>query len=330
MFRARWRALAGLVLLGVLLASSGVGAQSRGRPYRVGVLNNAFLPGTPPINGLRAGIKAEGLEDGRDVKFDIRNTGSDDKKTVELAAALAKEQPHVIVTVGAAEAKAARTAAPQIPIVFMLVPDPVADGLVASIARPGGHLTGISNLYTELMPKRVELARELVPNLRCVLFVYDAQDLASAGGARAAQEAAAALKVNVALRPVRTQDEAVRELKTATARDVILAPAMLNLNIIELILNLNLYMVSPAIFSASFWVQAGGVASYGVDYHAEGLQAARLVVKILRGARPADLPVEGANKIELAINRKTLQAFGLTIPPGLALRVDQVFEKVGE
>jgi putative ABC transport system substrate-binding protein len=330
MFRERWRAFAALVLLGALLASSGVAAQPRGGPYRIGVLNNAFVPGTPPILGLRAGIKAEGLEDGRDVKFDIRNTGSEEKKTAELAAALAKEQPHVIVTIGEAEAKAARTAAPQIPIVFMLVPDPVANGLVASIARPGGHLTGISNLYTELVPKRLELARELVPNLRRVLFVYDAQDLATAAGARAAQEAAGTLKLNVAVRPVRTQDEAVRELKTAAARDVILAPAMLNLNIIELILNLNLYVVSPAIFSASFWVQGGGVASYGVDYYAEGVQAARLVAKILRGARPADLPVEGANKIELAINRKTLQAFGLTIPPALAFRVDHVFEKIGE
>jgi len=98
----------------------------------------------------------------------------------------------------------------------------------------------------------------------------------------------------------------------------------------ELLLNLNLYVVSPTIFAASFWVQAGGVASYGVDYYAEGVQAARLVVKILRGARPGDLPVEGVNKIELALNRKTLQAFGVAIPPALAVRVDRVFEGIGE
>jgi putative tryptophan/tyrosine transport system substrate-binding protein len=109
-----------------------------------------------------------------------------------------------------------------------------------------------------------------------------------------------------------------------------LAPVTPNLSIMELILNLNLYVVAPAIFPSSFWVQAGGVASYGVDNYAEGVQAARLVAKILRGARPADLPIEGVNKIELAINRKTLKAFGVTIPTALAIRVDRVFEGIGE
>ena len=122
----------------------------------------------------------------------------------------------------------------------------------------------------------------------------------------------------------------MRELKTASARDVLLAPATLNLNIMELILNLNLYRVAPAIFPSAFWVQAGGTASYGADYYAEGVQAARLVAKVLRGARPADLPVEGVNKLELALNRKTLKAFDVTIPTSLAVRVDRVFEGIGE
>jgi putative ABC transport system substrate-binding protein len=319
-----------LVLLSVVLGSSGAIAQPQGRPYRIGVLNNAFVPGSPPVMGLRAGIKAEGLEDGRDVRFDVRSTGSDEKKTAMLAAALAKEHPDVIVAIGENETRAAKAAAPQIPIVFTQVADPVAVGLVASVARPGGHVTGVSNLFTELVPKRLELAKELMPNLRRVLVVYDAQDAASAAGARKAQETAPSLGLNVVVRAVRTQEEAVRELKTASARDVLLTPATLNLNIVELILNLNLYVVAPAIFPSSFWVQAGGVASYGVDYYAENVQAARLVARILRGARPADLPVEGANKLELALNRKTLQAFGVTIPTALAVRVDRVFEGIGE
>jgi putative ABC transport system substrate-binding protein len=320
---------AGLVI-GAVLAWSGAGAQPPQRPYRIGVLSNAFVPGIPPIMGLRAGIKAEGLEEGRDVKFDVRSTGSDEKKTITLAADLARENPHVIVAIGEYETRAAMAAAPRTPVVFNQIADPVAIGLVSSVARPGGQLTGVSNLYTELVPKRLELARELVPSLRRVLFVYDAQDPASAAGARKAQETAPVLKLSVVVRPVRTQDEAVRELKTATARDVLLAPATLNLNLMELLLNLNLYVVAPAIFPASFWVQAGGVASYGVDHYAEGVQTARLVVKILRGARPADLPVEGVNKIEMTLNRKTLKAFGVTIPPALAVRVDRVFEGIGE
>jgi putative ABC transport system substrate-binding protein len=328
--RRFWRALSACALIVAVFGWSGVHAQPQGRPYRIGVLSNAFMPGIPPIMGLRAGIKAEGLEDGRDVKFDVRSTGSDQKKTDALAAELAKEHPDVIVAIGEYETRAAMAAAPRTPVVFNQIADPVAIGLVSSVARPGGQLTGVSNLYTELVPKRLELARELMPNLRRVLLVYDAQDLATAAGARKAQETAASLKVNVVVRPVRTQEEAVRELKTANAKDVLLAPATLNLNIMELLLNLNLYMVAPAIFPASFWVQAGGVASYGVDYYAEGVQSARLVAKILRGARPGDLPVEGVNKIELTLNSKTLKAFGVTIPPALAVRVDRVFEGIGE
>src|SRR5207249_2199 len=115
---------------------------------------------TPPIMGLKAGLKAEGLEEGRDVQFDIRSTGSDEKKAAALAAALAGERPNVIVAIGETETRAAKAAAPQIPIVFTLVADPVAAGFVASVARPGGHLTGISDLFTELVPKRLEVARE--------------------------------------------------------------------------------------------------------------------------------------------------------------------------
>ena len=323
-------ALSALVLVGVVLGSAVTNAQPSGRPYRIGVLNNAFVPGSPPVMGLRAGIKAEGLEEGRDVSFEVRSTGSDGKRAALLAAELARGKPDVIVAFGENETQTAKAAAPQIPIVFTQIADPVAIGLVSSVARPGGHVTGVSNLFAELVPKRLELAKELMPNLRRVLVVYDAQDSASAAGARKAQEAAPSLKLNVVVRAVRTQEEAVRELKTASARDVLLAPATLNLNIMELILNLNLYRVAPAIFPSAFWVQAGGTASYGADYYAEGVQAARLVAKVLRGARPADLPVEGVNKLELALNRKTLKAFDVTIPTSLAVRVDRVFEGIGE
>jgi putative ABC transport system substrate-binding protein len=323
-------ALSAVVLVGVVLGSSGAKAGPPGRPWRIGVLNNAFGPGTPTIEGVKAGIKAKGLEEGRDVIFDVRSTGAEERTIAPLAAALARERPDVIVAVGEKETRAATAAAPGTPVVFIQIADPVTIGLVPSIARPGGHVTGVASLRTELVPKKLELARELMPNLRRVLVVYDSQDPASAAAARTAQETAPSLKLNVVVRAVRTQEEAVRELKTATARDVLLAPATHTLRILELILNLNLHLVAPAIFSSSFWVQAGGVASYGVDNYAEAVQAARLVAKILRGARPADLPVEGINKLELAINRKTLQAFGLTISPALAVRVDRVFEGIGD
>jgi len=315
---------------GLLAAPLAVDAQPQGRPYRVGVLNSSFQPNPPTVKGLRAGLKAEGFEEGRDVRFDVRSTGGDERTIATLAATLANENPNVIVTIGERETRAASAAAPRAPIVFTQISDPVAVGLVASIARPGGRLTGISDLFIELVPKRLELAKELMPKLRRVLFVYDVQDSASAAAARKVQETALGLNIPVVVRAVRTHDEAVRELKTAGAGDVLLAPATVNLDILNLMLNLNLYAVAPAIFHSSFWAQAGGAASYGVDTYAEGLQAARLVARILRGARPEDLPVEGVNKIEMTINRKIVQAFGLRISPALMARVDRVFEGIGE
>src|SRR5262249_13416982 len=157
------------------------------------------------------------------------------------------------------ETRAARAAAPQTPVVFIQIADPVAIGLVTSVARPGGSVTGVADLRTDLVPKRLELAKELVPNVRRVLVVYDVQDAASAAAAQQARETAPSLNLNVVVRAVRTQEEAVRELKTATARDVVLAPATHTLRLLELILNLNLYTVAPATFASSFWVQAGGV-----------------------------------------------------------------------
>ena len=317
-------------VLGLLAAPFAASPQPQARPYLIGVLNNSFTIGAPVIKGLKAGLKAEGIEEDRDVRFDIRSTGSDEKAAVPLAVALASNNPAVIVTVGETETKAASAAAPRTPIVFTQISDPLAMGLVASIARPGGRQTGVTNLFAELVPKRLELARELVPNLRRVFFVYDAQDPASMTGARNAQETAARLKMHIVVRAVRTRDEAVRELKTVGAGDVLLTPATVSLDIVALILNLNLYGVAPAIFHNSFWVQAGGAASYGADMYAEGVQAARLVAKILRGARPEEIPVEGVNKIEVAINRKTVHAFGLTVPATLMARVDRVFEGIGE
>jgi putative ABC transport system substrate-binding protein len=268
--------------------------------------------------------------EGQDFLLDIRLTRGGEESPTKLATDLASGNPDVIFTTGEAQTRAAGAAAPRVPIVFAQISDPVGAGLVPSMARPGGHLTGVSDLFADLVPKRLELAKELLPSLRRVLMVYDVQDGKSAAGARRAQEIAPQLKIPVVARGVRTQEEAIRELKTAGSRDVILAPSSNNPEITALVLNLNLYVVAPAIFTSSFWVQGGGVASYGVDFVAEGAQAARLVARILRGARPEELPVEGANKIELTINRKTAQAFGLTIPTSLQMRVDRVFERVGE
>ena len=311
--------------LAVLAAPLAGQAQQARRPYRIGVLHRGYFLNIPQVEGLRAGLKAMGLEEGRDVTFDIRFTRGNLEAGQAAAEALAKAGLDLIFTVGEHETLAAKAATQTIPVVFTGVGDPVAAGIVTAVAHPGGNLTGVSNLTTELVPKRLEILKAIVPTLRRVWAVYHADDRTGLAAARKAQEVAPLLKLQVVEQPVRTTEELVRTLKAVRPGDGLLSPGVV-MNIPGVILDLQVGARVPAVFYSTFWVEAGGLASYGAVTYAEGFQAARLVAKILRGARPQDLPVEGANKIELAINLKTAKALGVTIPREILARADQVIE----
>jgi putative ABC transport system substrate-binding protein len=233
---------------------------------------------------------------------------------------LVRTGPDLLVAREDHSARALKAAASKIPVVFVEVGDPLAAGLVASVPRPGGNVTGVSGLATELTAKRLEILKATFPGVRRVWAVYGADDLSSGAAARKAQEVAAVLKLDVVAQAVRTREELVSHLKTLRSGDALLAPPGLTLNIPGVILDLALMSRWPALFSSTFWVQAGALVSYGSDPHAEGVQAARLVARILRGERPQDLPVEGANKIELAINPKTARSLGITFPRDILVR----------
>ncbi|HLE80927.1 MAG TPA: ABC transporter substrate binding protein, partial [Dehalococcoidia bacterium] len=179
---------------------------------------------------------------------------------------------------------------------------------------------------TELAPKRLEILKAIFPALRRVWAVYYAGEGSSLAAARKAQEVAPLLKLEVVARPVRTLEELVGHLKGLRPGDGLLAPPTVTMNIPGLILDLQLGAKWPAVFYTGFWVQSGAVVSYGSNSSADGFQAARLVAKILRGAQPRDLPVEGANKIELAINLKTAKTLGVIIPPEILARADLVVQ----
>jgi putative tryptophan/tyrosine transport system substrate-binding protein len=213
-----------------------------------------------------------------------------------------------------------------IPVVFAEVGDPVAAGLVASVPRPGGNITGISSLATELTPKRLEILKAMFPGVRRVWVAYYANDLSSAEAARKAQEVAARLKLDVVAQAVRTPEELVGHLKKLRPGDGLLSPPSVSMNIPSVILDLERMSRWPALFYNTFWVQAGALVSYGSDPYAESVQAARLVARILRGERPQDLPVEGCNRIELAINLKTARSLGVRIPRDILARADRVIE----
>ena len=327
----RWRiglpaTVVAVVALGVLASPLAAEAQQAKRPYRIGVLHTGFFEEIPSVAGLQVGLKDLGLEEGRDVTFDIRVTRGKLDAAPTGATALVKRGVDLIFAQTEQAARPVKDATQTIPVVFAEVGDPVAAGLVAAIPRPGGNLTGISSLATELTPKRLEILKAMFPAVRRVWAVHYAEDLSAAAAARMAQDVAARLKLDVVAPAVRTPDELVGHLKTLRPGDGLLAPPSVTMNIPSVILDLVRMGKWPALFYNTFWAHAGGVVSYGSDPYAEGVQAARLVARILRGERPQDLPVEGVNKIELAINGRTARGLGVPIPRDLLVRADGVIE----
>ena len=320
-----------LITIAVVLLLAGAPALTLGQPparppFRVGVLHGAYFPVIPPVEGLKAGLKALGREEGRDVVYEIRFTRGKSEAAVAVATELVKGGVDVICAFNEHLALAAKHVSGTIPIVFMGVGDPVATGLVASISHPGGNVTGVSGMLNELVIKRLETLKALVPGLRRVWAVYHADEVSSRSAVRVATEAASRLQLDVLDRPVRTSAELVTNLRGVQPGDALLAPESTSLDIPNIMLGLQLGNRIPAVFASTFWVQAGGLAAYGADMQPQGAQAARLVDKILRGAKPRDLPVEVATKIELAVNVKAARHLGLTIPNDILQRAEQIME----
>ena len=319
-----------LLALGIVLAipclmGSAAEAQRAG-PVRIGALTESWGP-TTLIVGLRDGLRELGHREDRDFTIGVRFTQGDPAELPAAARDLVRLGVDLIVAGDTSNAaKAAQMATDRIPIIFVGGSDPVELGLVKSFARPGGNITGIADIDNELAPKRMELFREMVPGLKRVLFAYDAANPLAATLLRVHRDAARRLDLALVERPVRTQEEAQAAIVGVRkgAVDGIVSPRLHSLNIPGFILEVGAKATVPTMFHSSFYVERGGLASYGAARHEMGRQAARLIDKILKGAKPADLPVEQPNKFELAVNLKTARALGLTIPESVLLRADRV------
>lgn len=311
-----------LALLGALPAPAR--AQRPSGPYRIGVLNDARAANHPAAEGLKTGLRDLGLEEGRDVLFDVKLTDGNRDRFPMAAEALVKAEVDVIFTSGEAATLAAKAATQAIPIVFTLVGDPVASGIVQSVARPGGNLTGISSLTTELVPKRLEALKALAPRLSRIWAIDHRPDPASAAAMSKALATASRFGLEVVSSHVETPGELEHALEGVRPGDGLLVPDLAEMDVSALLLEISLARRVPAVFSSELWVSHGGLVSYGADYRAQGAQAARLVERILRGARPRDLPVEGAARILLAVNLKTAASFGLTAPRQMLFRADVI------
>ena len=326
MTRARPVALVSLALLGAAALFPAGARSQQAKRHHIGVLNTALAGNAPMAEGLKAGLKQLGYQEGRDVTYTIRFTRGDVKALSTAAEELAKAKADLIFANGDAAARAAKAATRTIPIVFSIVPDPVAAGLVKDLAKPGGNITGVTSLTTDLVPKRIEILKALAPSVRRVLVVHHPDDAASVAAAKRAREVAAQFTIEVLDRAARNPDDAERLMKELKPGDGVLPPDLPALAIPGRILELSLARKIPAVFPTTLWIQQGALASYGSDQYQESVQAAALVARILKGAKPGDLPVEGAKKLVFAISKATAVAAGVTVPAELLKRADRIVE----
>ncbi len=328
------RTFMGGLTCGLLAAPLAAKAHTADRIVRVGYL--AFdLAGANPLTreGFFQGLRGLGYVEGRNLLVEYRDAGGKTERFPALAAELVARKLDVIVTGGGTlAALAAKQATTALPIVFTAVGDPVAEGLVASLARPGGNITGLSVVSPELVRKSLELLKQSMPGVSRValLFKPDAvPDRVAKDRLKAAHVTARTLGVRLQVVEARGPgdfDRAFSEMIRARAGAVTVQATPVfdgaRLHLVELAAKNRL----PAVYTYRPYVDAGGLMSYGPDLVDLFRRAATYVDKILKGAKPGDLRVEQPNKFELVINLKTAKALGLTIPSSILQRADQVIE----
>lgn len=310
-----------------LAASLTLGTGAPARSVRIGALTTSWGP-TTQIVGLRDGLIALGYRDNQDFAIGVRFTQGDTAALPTAARELVEQGVDLLFVEGDEGTRVAMAATSRIPIVFAGGGDPVGRGFVQSITRPAGNVTGVTNQDIELSTKRMELFREMVPGLRRVLYVRDPASDYSAAELTRYREAAQRLGLVLVERAVRTPEEARTALAPARRReaDGVMAPYSLSLNIPSLVVEATAKSSLPTMFGDVFFVEQGGLASYGPDLYATGRLAARLVDKILKGETPATIPVEDNSTIRFVVNRKVARALGLELSQAIIYRADRVLE----
>jgi putative ABC transport system substrate-binding protein len=312
--------------LGFLVAPLAAEAPPPDKVYRIGYLDTTPMP-AHLWAALLDGLRERGYSAGRNLVFEHRFSEGKAERFPELAAELVRLRVDCILVSTTPAALAAKHAIQTIPIVMTTAIDPVGAGLVASLARPGGNLTGLSVLSPALSEKRLELLKEVVPGLTRVAVLWNAANPANASVWHETQAAARALGLLLHAQEVRgPQDLEGAFARTAQARPearLVLPDSLIN-TYRQPMAAFGTQQHLASVFSSKAWVVAGGLMSYGPSLPDLLRRAAAYVDKILKGAKPADLPVEQPMKVELVLNLKTAQALGLTIPPTLLFQADEV------
>jgi len=303
-------------------------AQQPTKIPRIGYLFVASLSSAPArIEAFRQGLGELGYVEGKNIVIEWRSAEGKEDRLTALVAELVRLKVDIIVTAGPSITRAAKEATATIPIVMAFDNDPVGNGFAASLARPGGNITGLSTLAPELSGKRLELLKEIIPKLSRVAFFGTSTNPGNAQSLREVELAAGAFGVKLQYLDVlgpKDIETAFREASKGRADAVlVLQSAVLGPQRTQ-IADLAAKSRLPAIYFSAEWVEAGGLMTYGVSFNDLYRRAATYVDKILKGAKPADLPVEQPKKFELIINLKAAKQIGVTIPPNVLARADKV------
>jgi ABC-type uncharacterized transport system substrate-binding protein len=324
------RAFITLVGGSILATPLVAGAQQATKVPRAGLLIAGSTQGIQPyLDAFRQGLRELGYVEGQSIAIEYRSAEGKYERLSDLAAELVRMKLDVIVAVATPAVHAAKQATKAIPIVMLSVGDPVATGFVASVARPGGNITGLANIAPELVGKQLQLLREVLPKLSVVGVLWNPANPSGAPQLREAEAAARALGVRV--QPLEAQGPSdIDRAFVAMTREragalLVLSDSMLIVQR-ERIADLAAKNRLPAVYGLRLHAEAGGLMAYGANLLDLARLTATFVDKILKGAKPGDLPVEQPTKFELVINLKTAKALGLTIPQSLLLRADQVIE----
>ncbi len=326
------RALLGTLALGVFFSPLATEAQPAAKVYRIGLLGG-YSPTSKEAShlweGFFQGLRELGYVEGQNILIEGRWYGDQNERLPALAAELVRLKVDVIVAGTPPAPEAAQRATSTIPIVMLIHQDPVGSGLVASLARPGRNVTGLSTLAPELVGKRLQLLKEVVPGISRVAVLSDPTIPTQALELREAEVAARSLKVQLQVLQARAPSDFASAFSAMT-KDRAGALIALTGNmffahrtrIVELAAQSRL----PAMYAQKEFAEAGGLMAYGVNTRENFRRVATYVDKILKGAKPGDLPIEQPNKFDLVINLKTAKALGLTIPQSVLTRADQIVE----
>jgi putative ABC transport system substrate-binding protein len=316
--------------LSLLAAPLVTDAQPAGKVSRIGLLTSG--PASPAsmlsLEAFRAGLRDLGYVEGQNIVLEQRRAEGSDARARELAAELVQLSVDVIVAGGPPAIRAAQQATRTIPIVMAGSGDPVAAGWIASLAQPGGNMTGLSTQSAELSGKQLELLKETAPMVSRIAVLANPAEPDSRSRVHYAQSAAHALRVQLHVLEVQSREDLERAFAAIQHEGIgaflVLSDPLLMGQFRSDIIAFALRHRLPAMYSARVYVEAGGLMSYAPSFPAMWQRAVTYVDKILKGAKPADLPVEQPTTFELVINLRTAQALGITFPPTLLLQADEV------